>query len=250
MNHGQIAQSGLDNEIWFAELFNLYTKSPTVKSLMALMGWDLSRHRRVSAYRKGGNGKADVGVDFWRRHNWPDTIYVSCKKIDNSNPNGFGHIHKSTVHSYQTKWRFDDIIKRCLNVFAGNTLHEGKAGLYFEHKYFDPYRLYMSNFFRDNIDTIMNDIFKGRAFDKPSWFAVTIDTGEGSKMLYMLDIEDVIEYAKGDRKVFYGKRSTNQNLCIGNVVMYSRKTDGQLQFKMNYKPMLKALQGKARIFYF
>ena len=46
--------------------------------------------------------------------------------------NGFGHIHKSTIASYKKKWGLDDIVERCLNVYCGNLIVEGKQkGLYF-----------------------------------------------------------------------------------------------------------------------
>jgi hypothetical protein len=251
MNHREIAQSGYDNEDWIVNLINYNRRLPSVRALLTHIGWNPYHYDRISAYRKGGTGKADIAVDMWMiASGWPDTQYISCKKMEHDNHNGLGHVHKTTVISYQMKWNFDDIIKRCLNVYCGNIIHEGKAGLYFEHKYYDPYRIYISNFFSRNIDMIMSDLFKGRGYDKPQWFTVTVRIDDESKTVYLFDINDVIEYAKGDRRVYYGKNQTKQNLCIGNVMMYSKRSDGQLQFKMNYKPMLKALAKKARIFYF
>ena len=63
-------------------------------------------------------------------------------------------------------------------------------------------------------------------------------------------IDVVINYAMGDNTVYFGKKEKNQNLCLGNITMYSKRSTGQLQFKMNYKPMLKELGHKFRIFHF
>ena len=71
-----------------------------------------------------------------------------------------------------------------------------------------------------------------------------------SKLLFVAPIDDVIEYMKGDRTVKFGKGPIKQNLCLGNVTMYSKRSTGQLQFKTNYKPMLKELNHKFRIFTF
>ena len=78
---------------------------------------------------------------------------------------------------------------------------------------------------------------------------VTADTGV-SKLLFVAPINDVIEYMKGDRTVKFGKKAVKQNLCLGRVTMYSKRSVGQLQFKTNYKPMLKELKHKFRIFMF
>ncbi len=251
MDHSEIAKSGYANEHWLVDLINHKPNSASVRSFLSHIGWDNVRYTKPTAYRKGGTEKADIGIDFWRKDNdWPDSHYISCKKIESSNHNGLGHIHKTTVESYQSKWNFDNIIKRCLDVYCGNILYENQKGLYFEHVYYKPYRMYISNFFSDNVDTILSDLFKGKSLIKPSWFTVTLKTGEDSRILYLFDIEDVIRYAKGDGKVYYGKNTTKQNLCIGNIMMYSKRSDGQLQFKMNYKPMLKTLGNRARIFYF
>ena len=97
---------------------------------------------------------------------------------------------------------------------------------------------------------IFDDLFKGT--DKsvqPKWFAVTA-VSDVSKILFVAPIEVVIEYAKGNGKVFFGRQNTKQNLCLGNITMYSKRSTGQLQFKMNYKPMLKELNHKFRIFHF
>ncbi len=224
-----------------------YTYLPLARHL----GYSPNKYHSFTAFKTGGVGKTDVIMQmFHSRHAmFPDQINISCKKLLAENHNGFGHIHKTTIASYRNKWRFDDIIERCLNVYCGNIIIEGKKGLYFDHKYFEPYQEYIKYFFRNNFDQVMHDIFKGRSNTKPDYFMVTADTGL-SKLLFVAPIDDVIEYMKGDRTVKFGKAKSKHNLCLGNVTMYSKRSTGQLQFKTNYKPMLKELNHKFRIFSF
>ena len=250
MNHREISLSGVENERWVVSLLTQGTPH-THPALAKYFGWDPNKHFSFNAFRTGGAGKTDVIMQlFHSRHGiFPDHINISCKKLMAESHNGFGHIHKSTIASYKNKWKFDNIIERCLNVYCGNLMVESQKGLYFDHKYFEPYREYIKFYFRGNYDQIFYDIFKGRSTNKPQWFTITADTGE-SKILFVAPIDMVIEYAKGDRSVRFGRKETKQNLCLGNITMYSKRSKGQLQFKMNYKPMLKELKHKFRIFTF
>jgi hypothetical protein len=251
MSHREISLSGVQNERWIVSLLtqgSSFTYLPFARHL----GWDPNKHFSFNAFKTGGVGKTDVAMQMFHSRTgiFPDHAYLSCKKLMAESHNGFGHIHKSTIASYKDKWMFDNIIERCLNVYCGNIITEsGQHGLYFDHKYFEPYQEYIKFFFRANYDQVFHDIFKGRSTNKPQWFTVTADTGE-SKLLFIAPIDVVIEYAKGDGTVRFGKKARDQNLCLGNVTMYSKRSKGQLQFKMNYKPMLKELKHKFRIFTF
>ena len=250
MSHKEISVSGLANERWVASLLTQGTNM-THLPLARFLGFDPNKHFSFNAFKTGGVGKTDVIMQIFQSQHgvFPTHVKLSCKKLMAESHNGFGHIHKTTIASYKHKWQFDDIIERCLNVYCGNLIVEGKKGLYFDHKYFEPYQEYIKYFFRNNFDQVFSDIFKGRGTNKPEWFAVTADTGV-SKLLFVAPIEDVIQYMKGDRVVRFGKGSKNHNLCLGNVTMYSKRATGQLQFKTNYKPMLKELNHKFRIFTF
>jgi len=250
MNHREIAQSGIRNEEWVAKLLTI--GSPECHLPFAFhLGYNPNVHSSFNAFRLGGTGKSDICFQkFFHTGKYPEQLYISCKKLDAEDHNGFGHIHKSTIASYRRKWKFDDIIERCLNVYCGNLILEGrKKGLYFEDMFFDPYQEYMKYFFRNNLDLIFDDLFKGRQMTAPHYFAITA-VNDVSKHVFVAPIDVVIEYAKGDRKVYFGKNPTKQNLCLGNITMYSKRSTGQLQFKMNYKPMLKELNHKFRIFSF
>tara|TARA_Y100000034_G_scaffold134734_1_gene204031 strand:+ start:4831 stop:5595 length:765 start_codon:yes stop_codon:yes gene_type:complete len=250
VNHREISQSGIANERWIVSLLTQGTPF-THLSLARHIGYDSTKHFSFNAFKTHGVGKTDVIMQIFhsQRGIFPKHINISCKKVMAENHNGFGHIHKSTIASYKNKWKFDNIIERCLNVYCGNLIVENKKGLYFDHKYFDPYQEYIKYFFRNNYDQIFQDLFKGRTTNKPEWFMITADTGV-SKLLFVTPIDVVIEYMKGDRSVKFGKKATNQNLCLGNITMYSKRSKGQLQFKTNYKPMLKELKHKFRIFMF
>lgn len=250
MNHKEISLSGIANERWVASLLTQGTYH-THLSLARHLGWDSSKDFSFNAFKTGGVGKTDVVMQIFHSRNgiYPTHVNISCKKLMAESHNGFGHVHKTTIASYRKKWGFDDIIERCLNVYCGNLMFEGRKGLYFDHKYFEPYQEYIKYFFRNSFDQVFHDIFKGRSTNKPQWFAVTADTGL-SKLLFVAPIDDIIEYMKGDRTVKFGKNSVKQNLCLGNVTMYSKRSTGQLQFKTNYKPMLKELNHKFRIFSF
>ena len=251
MSHKEISASGIANERWVVSLLTQGTHLTHVP-LASFLGFNPGKHYSFTAFKTGGVGKTDVIMQlFHDRHGiFPEHINISCKKLMADNHNGFGHIHKTTIASYKQKWGFDNIIERCLNVYVGNILTEsGQKGLYFDHKYFEPYQEYIKYFFRNNFDQVFHDLFKGRGTNKPHWFAVTADTGI-SKLLFIAPIDDVIEYMKGDRSVKFGKNSTKQNLCLGNITMYSKRSTGQLQFKTNYKPMLKEIKHKFRIFMF
>tara|TARA_B100000131_G_C17942399_1_gene542898 strand:- start:44 stop:808 length:765 start_codon:yes stop_codon:yes gene_type:complete len=250
MSHKEISVSGVQNERWVASLLTQGTPH-TCLSLARHLGWSPNKYHSFNAFKTGGTGKTDVMMQMFysRSAMFPKQINISCKKLMAESHNGFGHIHKTTIASYKKKWEFDDIIERCLNVYCGNLIVENQKGLYFDHKYFEPYQEYIKYFFRNNFDQVFHDIFKGRATTKPDYFMVTADTGL-SKLLFVAPIDDVIEYMKGDRSVKFGKNATKQNLCLGNVTMYSKRSTGQLQFKTNYKPMLKELNHKFRIFSF
>tara|TARA_Y100000593_G_scaffold94509_1_gene193946 strand:- start:2124 stop:2888 length:765 start_codon:yes stop_codon:yes gene_type:complete len=250
MSHKEISVSGVQNERWIASLLT-QGSSNTHLSFASYLGFNQAKHYSFSAFKAGGTGKTDVIMQMFHSRSgfFPEQINISCKKLMAESHNGFGHIHKTTIASYQKKWNFDNIIERCLNVYCGNLMVEGQKGLYFDHKYFEPYHEYIKYFFRNNFDQIFHDIFKGRSTTKPQYFTVTADTGV-SKLLFVAPIDDVIEYMKGDRSVKFGKNSTKQNLCLGNVTMYSKRSTGQLQFKTNYKPMLKEIKHKFRIFIF
>ena len=251
MNHKEIARAGIANEEWVA---NLMTKGHPIchRPLAEYLGWDPNTHASFNAFRLGGTTKADICFQkFFYTGKYPEQELISCKRLLAEDHNGFGHIHKSTIASYRKKWGFDDTIERCLNVYCGNLVVEsGQKGLYFEHKFFDPYHAYMKYFFRNKYDQIFDDLFKGtNDLSEPRWFAITAVT-EVSKILFIAPIDVVVDYAKGNRDVFFGRKDTRQNLCLGNITMYSKRSTGQLQFKMNYKPMLKELNHKFRIFHF
>ena len=251
MDHRQIARAGIENEEWIATV--LTKGHPECRrSFAEYLGWDPNEHSSFNAFRLGGVAKADVCFQkFFYKAKYPEQELISCKRLVAEDHNGFGHIHKSTIASYQKKWGFDETIERCLNVYCGNLIVEnGQKGLYFEHKFFDPYHEYMKYFFRTKYNKIFEDLFKGTDPTlAPKWFAITAVT-ELSKIVFVAPTDVVIEYAKGDGKVSFGKGQTKQNLCLGNITMYSKRSTGQLQFKMNYKPMLKELKHKFRIFQF
>mgnify|MGYP001378126359 FL=1 len=251
MNHSEIARVGIANEEWVSRLLTNGTPD-SFTPFAAHLGWDPSVHKSFNAFRLGGSSKADVCFQkFFYTSKYPEQEMISCKRLMSEDHNGFGHIHKSTIASYRKKWGFDDIVERCLNVYCGNLIVEGKRrGLYFEDKFFEPYHEYIKFFFRTNYKKVFNDLFKGTdPLTAPNYFAVTA-VNEESKHLFVAPIDVVIDYAMGDNTVYFGKQEKNQNLCLGNITMYSKRSTGQLQFKMNYKPMLKELGHKFRIFHF
>ena len=251
MNHSEIARAGIQNEEWVADL--LTKGHPECRrSFAEYLGWDPNLHASFNAFRLGGVTKADVCFQkFFYKAKYPEQELISCKRLVAEDHNGFGHIHKSTIASYRSKWGFDETIERCLNVYCGNLIVEsGQKGLYFQHEFFNPYHAYMKYFFKNKYDNIFEDLFKGtNQHVEPQWFAITAVTDE-SKVLFVAPIDVVVNYAKGDGSVSFGKGKTKQNLCLGNITMYSKRSTGQLQFKMNYKPMLKELNHKFRIFHF
>ena len=251
MDHSQIARVGIQNEEWVAKLLTNGT-AECLPPLAKHLGWNPDNHKSFNAFRLGGSIKADICFQkFFHSGKYPEQVLISCKRLDAEDHNGFGHIHKSTIASYRKKWGFDDIIERCLNVYCGNLIVEGKKkGLYFEDKFFEPYHEYLKFFFRSNYKKVFNDLFKGTNPDaEPTHFAITAVNQE-SKHLFVAPIDVVVDYAMGDNTVYFGKNEKKQNLCLGNITMYSKRSTGQLQFKMNYKPMLKELGHKFRIFHF
>ena len=251
MDHSEIARSGIANEQWVANLLT-HGGSDCLTSFAMHLGWDPTIHKDFSAFRIGGSTKADICFQkFFYTNKFPDQEMISCKRLMAEDHNGFGHIHKSTIASYKKKWGFDDIVERCLNVYCGNLIVEGKQkGLYFEDKFFEPYHEYIKFFFRANYEKVFNDLFKGTDPNTaPNHFAITA-VNEDAKHLFVAPIDVVVKYAMGDNTVYFGKKDKNQNLCLGNITMYSKRSTGQLQFKMNYKPMLKELGHKFRIFHF
>ena len=117
MSHKEISVSGVANERWVAALQTQGTYV-TCLPLAAYLGYNPAQHYSFNAFKTGGVGKADVCMQiFHSRHGiFPEHINISCKKLMAETHNGFGHIHKTTVASYRNKWKFDDIIERCLNV--------------------------------------------------------------------------------------------------------------------------------------
>ncbi len=251
MNHREIARAGIENEEWISHLLTR-GHDKCHRPFVEYLGYDPNEHSSFNAFRLGGSTKADICFQkFFYTGKYPVQELISCKRLVAEDHNGFGHIHKSTISSYIKKCVFENIIERCLNVYCGNLIVENKQkGLYFEDKFFEPYHEYIKYFFRTKYDQVFEDLFKGtHELTQPQWFAITAVTEE-SKILFVAPIDVVIEYAKGNRDVFFGRKETKQNLCLGNITMYSKRATGQLQFKMNYKPMLKELNHKFRIFHF
>ena len=155
MTHKEISLSGIQNERWVVSLLTQGT-STTHLPLARYLGYNPNKYSSFNAFKTSGTGKTDVIMQMFhsRQMLYPDQITISCKKLVADNHNGFGHIHKTTIASYKQKWGFDNIIERCLNVYCGNIIVEDKKGLYFDHKYFEPYQEYIKYFFRNNFDQV------------------------------------------------------------------------------------------------
>ena len=248
MNHSEIAKSGYNNEQWLADMLSSWSGSLIAKQVITAVGHPDALDV-VSLRSRDKREKTDVWATVYKKGNQTVSETFSCKKMAADTKNGFGHVCRSSVDSYASKFGFNHRVRESLMAYSGEYIVEGKRGVYFDHCFFDrPRKQEIVDFFNSQFSQVIRTIFAGARFKTPpKWFTITADTGE-SKVLFLTDLETAIEYAKGDGRVWFGKSEVNQNLVLGNVVMYRKNNN--LQFKMNYRPMIKELKHKFRVFHF
>jgi len=245
MNHSQIAKSGYANEEWLANLLTHWRGDAYARKIIQHFGFNLDRISDAYGIRLKGIEKTDVTL-IVHEHEKLTEVRMSCKKFSYDNKRALGHIAHGVVDSFVFGFGMDLEIRESLMAFAGGHIVEGKRGVYFDDPFFDFKRKdKIIKDFKDNYDNIFNVIFKGQ-HSPPEQFVITVEN-DGDRILFIAPIDNVIEYAKGDGKVWFGREESNHNLALGNITMYRK---GQsLQFKMDYRMMVKALGHKMRIFY-
>lgn len=245
MNHSEIAKSGYANEQWLAETLANYQNNMTSRQIINALGHE--NITNVYSVRSKNTGKVDVYATIYKEDGNFSMETFSCKKMSTETTNGFGHVCRSTLDSYTSKFGLNHLVRESLGVYSGAFPVNGLRGLYFDNKYFDTTKKQeIIDFFTQNYDKVIETIFLGTS-EGPRWFTVTAESDD-SKILFLTEMKNVLEYAKGDRRVWFGRNAKKQNLILGNVSMYRK--NGELQFKMYYKAMVKELKNKMRIFYF
>jgi hypothetical protein len=245
MNHSEIAKSGYANEQWLADLLSDWRTNSDAKKIIQYFGYDMDSVSDAYGIRLGNTGKVDVVLTV-HQGNEKSQVGISCKKFSYSSGKGTGHVSRGIVDNYVFGFGLCYKVRESLMAYAGGYIVEGKKGVHFDHPFFcSKKKKEIIDGFRDNYDLVFTKLFSSQHFP-PEYFAVTVENDD-DRMLFVTELENVIEYAKGDRRVWFGREKTKHNLALGNVTMY-RKGE-ELQFKMDYRAMIKSLGHRMRIFY-
>tara|TARA_Y100000310_G_scaffold22802_1_gene21783 strand:- start:222 stop:968 length:747 start_codon:yes stop_codon:yes gene_type:complete len=245
MNHSEIAKSGYANEDWLANLLTHWRGNTYAKKIIQHFGYDLDSVSDAYGLRLKNTEKTDVILVVHEYEKFSE-VRMSCKKFSYDNKRALGHIAHGAVDNLVFGFGMDLQIRESLMAYAGGHIVEGKRGVYFDDPFFDSKRKEkIVSEFTKNYDHVFETIFKGK-HQPPQQFVVTVEN-DGDKILFIAPIDDVIEYAKGDRRVWFGREESNHNLALGNITMYRK--GHALQFKMDYRMMVKALGHKMRIMY-
>lgn len=245
----QTAKGGFANEDKIVKKFNNWKKDNEAKKWLSLMGYNLSRIRKVEALRLHGH-KTDVQVlvRVWLRIGMA-AENISVKKANNDAD--YNQVDKRWVKNYVQMWEIPPKIAELLKIFCGEIspkelLKKRKIARKKYNSLKDKRRFFLNeltpvgrkavvDFFKRNKILVITDIIKGRDKFAADWMLVTKYDKKKKETTWILsDINKAMSiFGEGGIKI-----SPKGSLSIGRITMQrkggdaGRPTANMLQFKI------------------
>ncbi|MBI2448891.1 type II restriction endonuclease [Candidatus Pacearchaeota archaeon] len=245
----ETAKGGFANEDIIVKKFNSWKSDNEANKWLKLMGYELSRIRKVEALRLHGH-KTDVQVlvKVWLKIGMA-AENISVKKT-NSDAD-YNQIDKRWVKNYIKMWNIPDGIVELLKIFSGeispkDLLKQAKITKKKYDSLRDKRRFFLDefkpagrkaiiNFFKKNKILIVTDIIKGRDKFAADWILVTrYDRKKDETSWVLADINKAMSiFGEGDVKI-----SPKGSLSLGRITLQrkggdgGRETGNMLQFKI------------------
>jgi len=227
------AKGGFKNETEIAGKFNNWRTDGEAKAWLAFMGRNPSEIEAVAASKPHGE-KADVLVRI-KTKNGEFTEGVSIKLV--SSPTGFNQIDKRWLATYAKMWKMPPDVVEAMKFFAGE-VKPYKTSRNAERMFIDEFdaakQKKIVDFFTENKDAIISDLFQGDGANSAGWMMVALKS-EAKPRWVLRRIDYAINFF-GDGPVVITR---NGSLKIGRITMQRKGGDGgretakMLQFKVN-----------------
>lgn len=227
------AKDGFKNETEIAGKFNNWKTDEDARVWLAAMNYKLAEIESVSATKPHGE-KADVEVRIKTRSG-ERKEGISIKLV--SSPNGFNQIDKRWLATYAKMWKMPPDVVTAIKLFLGETKPNKPSR--------NPERMFLNEldpesqkriveFFTQNKETIVSDIFEGDGVLAARWILVALKSTDKPRWALRSTI-DAIKFF-GDGPVVITRQGS---LKIGRITMQRKGGDGgretakMLQFKIN-----------------
>jgi hypothetical protein len=245
----QTAKGGFQNEDEIRDKFNNWETDDDARAWLLAMKYRLADIVEVTAAKPHGE-KADVEVRV-KMKNDERIEGISIKLV--SNPNGFNQIDKRWLVTYSRMWNMPSDVHEALKLFVGETPPVKGSR--------DDERMFLSEldektqqsvveFFTQNRDQIVSDLFRGDGDHAAGWMMVTLkeggrlresetpensSTGTDRPRWILHSTAEVIRfYGEGEIRI-----TPAGSLRIGRITMQRKGGDNgresakMLQFKIN-----------------
>jgi hypothetical protein len=234
------AKAGFKNETEIAAKFNNWKTDADAERWLASMGYAAAQIVSVAASKPHGE-KTDVQVVVTTSK---DTFKegISIKLV--SNPNGFNQIDKRWLANYAKLWKMPADVTAGLKFFLGEKKPDRRsrnAERMFLNELDAGIRDKIVNFFSENREAIVSDIFEGDGEFAAKWFMVAYKASETPRWILRPASDAVKFFSEGPVTV-----TRAGNLKIGRITMQRKGGDGgretakMLQFKINPALLLDA----------
>lgn len=245
----QTAKGGFQNEDEIRDKFNNWKTDEDARAWLLAMKYRLADIVEVTAAKPHGE-KADVEVCVETKND--ERIEgISIKLV--SNPNGFNQIDKRWLATYSTKWNMPTDVHEALKLFVGESPPMKPSR--------DDERMFLSEldektqqgvveFFTQNRDQIVSDLFRGDGDHAAGWMMVTLKEGgrlresetpknsstatDRPRWILRSTAEAIRFYGEGEIRI-----TPAGSLRIGRITMQRKGGDNgresakMLQFKIN-----------------
>ncbi|MCY2974602.1 MAG: type II restriction endonuclease [Planctomycetota bacterium] len=240
----QTATGGFQNEDEIRDKFNNWQKDSDARSWLEAMNFRISDIQQVRAAKPHGE-KADVEVRV--KTNSSERVEgISIKLV--SNPQGFNQIDKRWLKTYAQMWNMPSDVHSALKLFVGEiapTEPGRDSRRMFLNELSKSQHQAVVDFFRENREKIVSDLFQGDGEHAAGWFMVTLKSSDNApasskkielnpRWMLCSTKEAVAFFGSGEVQI-----TPSGSLRIGRITMQrkggdnGRESANMLQFKIN-----------------
>lgn len=229
----QTAKNGFKNETEIRDKFNNWKADEDARTWLAAMNYKVSDIESVVASKPHGE-KADVEVRIKTKLG-EKVEGISIKLV--SSPNGFNQIDKRWLVTYAKLWKMPADVIAALKLFVGET-PPTRAGRNTKRMFLNELepaqQKVVVDFFTENKDEIVSDLFAGDGVHDADWVMVALKATDKPRWIIRSSADTIKFFGEGNVEI-----TRNGNLKIGRITMQRKGGDGgretakMLQFKIN-----------------
>ena len=213
-NGNIIATGGYKVEDLVVSKFNDWKQDQDSQKWLLVMGYDLTKIEKITAWKITGSFKSDVQIQVKIiLKNLIETQNISVKLV--SNERGFNQLDKREVDKYAELWNWSPFLVETIKKFTGKI-----SPRTYLNEMSETEQKVVINWFKENKILVLCDVFKGRGKYVAEWMLVyqKLTSGELLNNWVLKSINEVINFY-GQDEVLITKKG---NLKIGKN-SYSKK---------------------------